>query len=39
MYVSKIIEKSAPKALLKEPLHPYTRALFEATSDPDAENL
>jgi len=39
MYGAKIIEKSATKALLKEPLHPYTRALFEATSDPDAENL
>ncbi|NLM41323.1 MAG: ABC transporter ATP-binding protein [Firmicutes bacterium] len=39
MYGAKIIEKSSTKALLKEPLHPYTKALFEATSDPDAENL
>lgn len=39
MYGAKIIEKSSTKALLKEPLHPYTQALFEATSDPDAENL
>jgi len=39
MYGAKIIEKSATKALLHEPLHPYTKALFEATSDPDAENL
>lgn len=39
MYGAKIIEKSATKALLKQPRHPYTQALFEATSDPDAENL
>lgn len=39
MYGGKIIEKSSTSALLKEPLHPYTQALFEATSDPDAENL
>lgn len=39
MYGAKIIEKSSTSALLKEPLHPYTQALFEATSDPDAENL
>ncbi len=39
MYGAKIIEKSSTQALLKEPLHPYTRALFEATSDPDVENL
>ena len=39
MYGGKIIEKSSTQALLKEPLHPYTKALFEATSDPDAQNL
>lgn len=39
MYGAKIIEKSSTAALLKKPLHPYTQALFEATSDPDAENL
>lgn len=39
MYGAKIIEKAATKSLLKNPLHPYTQALFEATSDPDAENL
>ena len=39
MYGAKIIEKASTKALLKNPLHPYTKALFEATSDPDAENL
>src|SRR5690554_3643590 len=39
MYGAKIIEKSTTKALLENPYHPYTKALFEATSDPDAENL
>jgi peptide/nickel transport system ATP-binding protein len=39
MYGGKIIEKSSTQALLKEPLHPYTKALFEATSDPDVQNL
>ena len=39
MYGGKIIEKSSTAALLEQPLHPYTAALFEATSDPDAENL
>lgn len=39
MYGAKIIEKSSTRALLDSPLHPYTKALFEATSDPDAENL
>lgn len=39
MYGAKIIEKSGTRRLLDDPLHPYTKALFEATSDPDAENL
>lgn len=39
MYGAKIIEKASTPALLKKPLHPYTQALFDATSDPDAENL
>ena len=39
MYGAKIVEKSSTEALLNNPLHPYTKALFEATSDPDAENL
>lgn len=39
MYGAKIIEKSSTSALLKKPLHPYTQALFDATSDPDADNL
>lgn len=39
MYGAKIIEKSTTESLLDNPLHPYTQALFKATSDPDAENL
>ncbi len=39
MYGGKIIEKSATTALLEKALHPYTQALFDATSDPDAANL
>ncbi|NMB01837.1 MAG: ABC transporter ATP-binding protein [Firmicutes bacterium] len=39
MYGGKIIEKSSTTGLLEKPLHPYTAALFEATSDPDVENL
>jgi len=39
MYGAKIIEKSSTVSLLEKPLHPYTDALFKATSDPDAENL
>lgn len=39
MYGAKIVEKSSTTGLLERALHPYTQALFEATSDPDAENL
>lgn len=39
MYGAKIIEKSGTRQLLDNPLHPYTKALLEATSDPDAANL
>lgn len=39
MYGAKIVEKSGTQALLRGALHPYTKALLEATSDPDAENL
>ncbi len=39
MYGAKIIEKSSTTNLLEKPLHPYTQALFKATSDPDADNL
>lgn len=39
MYGAKLIEKSGTRRLLENPLHPYTKALLEATSDPDAANL
>ncbi len=39
MYGAKVVEKSSTEALLRAPRHPYTKALFEATSDPDAGNL
>lgn len=39
MYAAKIIEKSGTRSLLDNPNHPYTQALLEATSDPDATNL
>lgn len=38
MYAGKLVEKAPMDRLLKEPRHPYTRALLAATSDPDAEN-
>jgi len=33
-----MIEKADTRRLLENPLHPYTRALLAATSDPDARN-
>jgi peptide/nickel transport system ATP-binding protein len=39
MYGARIVEKAATASLLANPLHPYTQALFKATSDPDAANL
>lgn len=39
MYGAKIVEKSGTRQLLEKQLHPYTNALFEATSDPDYKNL
>jgi peptide/nickel transport system ATP-binding protein len=39
MYGAKIVEKSSTQALLDTPRHPYTQALFAATSDPDVNNL
>lgn len=39
MYGAKIVEQSGTRQLLEIPEHPYTKALLEATSDPDAENL
>jgi len=38
MYAGKIIEKGLTSELLKNPLHPYTRALLQAIPDPDAKN-
>ena len=38
MYAGNLVEKSPTRALLENPLHPYTLALLAATSDPDAKN-
>lgn len=38
MYAGHLIEKAETRALLENPLHPYTHALLAATSDPDASN-
>jgi peptide/nickel transport system ATP-binding protein len=38
MYAGNLIEKAATRTLLDNPLHPYTKALLAATSDPDARN-
>lgn len=38
MYAGKLIEKAETRALLNNPLHPYTLALLAATSDPIATN-
>jgi len=38
MYAGKIVEKAQVDELLSNPLHPYTKALLEATPDPDYEN-
>jgi peptide/nickel transport system ATP-binding protein len=38
MYAGNVVEKSDVNRLVKEPLHPYTVALMDATSDPDANN-
>ncbi len=39
MYGGKIVEKAPVKKLLSEPKHPYTKALLEAISEPDASNV
>ncbi len=39
MYGGWIVEEAEARRLVENPLHPYTKALFEAISDPDAENL
>jgi oligopeptide/dipeptide ABC transporter ATP-binding protein len=38
MYAGNVVEKSDVNRLVKLPLHPYTVALLDATSDPDANN-
>jgi peptide/nickel transport system ATP-binding protein len=41
MYLGKIMEKSDSERLVKEPLHPYTKALMQAVPvpDPDAKRV
>ncbi|MCL0070378.1 ABC transporter ATP-binding protein [Dehalococcoidia bacterium] len=38
MYGANLVEQARVKELLDNPLHPYTRALLTATSNPDPEN-
>jgi peptide/nickel transport system ATP-binding protein len=38
MYAARIVENAKVDDLLRNPLHPYTHALLEATSDPDYQN-
>ncbi len=38
MYAGRLVEKAPVDSLLHNPLHPYTHALLEGTSDPDANN-
>ena len=38
MYAGRIAEKARVDPLLQTPLHPYTHALLQGTSDPDAKN-
>lgn len=39
MYAGNLVEKCQVDELLHNPLHPYTRALLEASPDPDPHNL
>jgi len=39
MYAGNLVEKCKVDELLRNPLHPYTRALLEASPDPDPHNL
>lgn len=38
MYLGKIVEYGETRSVLKEPFHPYTKALIEAVPDPDPSN-
>ncbi|MEM0336400.1 MAG: ABC transporter ATP-binding protein [Candidatus Caldarchaeum sp.] len=38
MYAGRIVETGPTKAVLSEPLHPYTQALIDAIPDPDPSN-
>jgi peptide/nickel transport system ATP-binding protein len=38
MYAAKVVELGPVKAVLSEPLHPYTQALMAAIPDPDPQN-
>jgi peptide/nickel transport system ATP-binding protein len=39
MYAGKIVELGPINQVLSNPLHPYTQALIDSISDPDANNL
>lgn len=39
MYAGNLVEKSPVDELLRNPRHPYTHALLEASPDPDPHNL
>lgn len=38
MYAGRLVESSRIESLVQDPRHPYTQALLDATSDPDANN-
>lgn len=38
MYAGQTVEKTLIDSIVHDPLHPYSQALMEATSDPDADN-
>jgi peptide/nickel transport system ATP-binding protein len=38
MYAGQVIEQTLIDNIVHNPLHPYSQALMEATSDPDADN-